>query len=392
MLLNKNSEGEITFVLTHSDVLNESEIAKNGAFSSRLDLALKRAQEVRWKFVQDMEKDLWTDAGAQTAQQTQTSAASAFGCFCVSATDYLRVAGLDVHKPLTFNTTGETQIPGLRKQMHMQVLKRQIDSVSNPLNLLCATMKTIVAHLQDPGTHEEHRRQKCEEITSRHVRIFQTRIQDILSSWEQVAMSNLQSSLAAKVRAGAASGKAQAESTSNEWAVHSNYHHMTYKGMVRRDCEWSHPTKGNLDWPEELAAPVYDKWHGPTWELVLDWNTTDRLRLNSRFDYRGISPRPGDPLVIGKGHRFNSTPRFGKDWRQLFGQVLPGQVAHVKQRLREASEHLHRDLRHEVLMAGCRGKDELDALQGSLAKGTCRSDRVLGLRVYPVMIVAPLNY
>jgi len=311
VLLDKNSEGEIAFILTHSDVLNESEIAKKGG-GSRQTLALRRAEEVPFKFAQDMERELWDSDVSQLASRK----GSVLGAFAVSATDYLRVQGYDIYEPLTFENVQQTQIPKVRQQMHMQALKRRCDIDRAPLNQICSVLKKVIAHLSDPGTEEENRRRKCEEIVRRHVKEYQEVVSEILSSWQALAMDQLHNSLAAKIRQGASKGSAAAEATSNEWAVHSNYHHATYKGMVRRGCTWDHPKRGNLDWPEELAEPVYKT--------------------------------------------------FGKNWRDLFGTVLPQQASHVKSKLQEAMKTLHEGIQRDVVQGGCRHKAEVVALQDGL--------------------------
>eukprot|EP00435_Cladocopium_sp_Y103_P059151 s631_g21.t1 len=307
VLLDKNSEGEITFILTHSDVLNESEIAKRGG-GSRKKLALQRAKEVPFKFAQDMERELWHSDGNQ--------AASALGAYAVSATDYLRIQGFDIYEPLTFDTQEETQVPMVRQQMLMQALKRHCDAVRTPVNQICSVLKKVVAHLSDPGTEEENRRRKCENIVQRHVAMYQEVVTQILSSWEASAMEELHHTLASKIRQGASKGAAAAEATSNEWAVHSNYHHATYKGMVRRGCTWEHPSRGHLDWPEELAEPVYKK--------------------------------------------------FSKNWRDLFGTKLPQQASDVKSRLQQAMQRLHANIQREVVQGGCRQETQVVALQEGL--------------------------
>ena len=173
VLLDKNGEGEITFILTHSDVLNEAEVAKNGG-GSRRKLALRRAADVPYKFAQDMEKELWAGAGAR----------SVLGAFAISATDYLRLEGLDVYEPLTFEQQHETQIPKVRQQMHMQALKRHCDRGWTPIRKVSSTLKKMVAHLSDPGTEEENRWKQCEAIARDHVQTYRNSVESILSSWE----------------------------------------------------------------------------------------------------------------------------------------------------------------------------------------------------------------
>jgi hypothetical protein len=41
--------------------------------------------------------------------------------------------------------------------------------------------------------------------------------------------------------------QADASGMAQDWSTHSKYHHATYKGMVRRNCQWQHPSKGELD-------------------------------------------------------------------------------------------------------------------------------------------------
>ena len=130
------------------------------------------------------------------------------------------------------------------------------------------------------------------------------------------AIKHLQDTLAAKIRQGAAKGSAAAEATSNEWAVHSNYHHATYKGVVRREGKWDHPVRGDVDWPEELAEPVYKS--------------------------------------------------FSKQWRDLFGSILPQQINRVKSKLQEAMAALHEGVQEDVVQQGCRRRSEVIALQGGL--------------------------
>ena len=140
-------------------------------------LALQRAQEVPFKFAQEMERELWHSDGAQATS-------SVLGAFAVSATDYLRVKGFDVYEPLTFEDERQTQVPQVRTQMHMQTLKRHADADRMPLNQLCDVLKKVVAHLNDPGTEEENRRQKCQEIVQRHVKAFQQAVSRVVTSWE----------------------------------------------------------------------------------------------------------------------------------------------------------------------------------------------------------------
>ncbi len=149
-------------------------------------------------------------------------------------------------------------------------------------------------------------------------------------------MDQLHNSLAAKIRQGASKGSAAAEATSNEWAVHSNYHHATYKGMVRRGCTWDHPKRGNLDWPEELAEPVYKT--------------------------------------------------FGKNWRDLFGTILPQQASHVKSKLQEAMKTLHEGIQRDVVQGGCRHKAEVVALQDGLDFSSSAFSRSLVLIWFLLLI------
>ena len=95
--------------------------------------------------------------------------------------------------------------------------------------------------------------------------------------------------------------------------LHSVYHHKTYNGMVQRQGTWNHHTKGHLNWPEELAAPVYD--------------------------------------------------RFTKDWRDMFGRELPSHVKYLLNLLQQASKELHETIQKEVVSAGCRTAAQIQALQ-----------------------------
>ena len=80
----------------------------------------------------------------------------------------------------------------------------------------------------------------------------------IFAQFQYAATEGLQKNLRSKITKGAMDGRRQAAGTAEEWNTHSRYHHMTYKGMLQRSGVWNHPQKGRLDWPEELAAPVYD--------------------------------------------------------------------------------------------------------------------------------------
>lgn len=86
--------------------------------------------------------------------------------------------------------------------------------------------------------------------------------------------------------------------------------------MVRRGCTWDHLKRGHLDWPEELAEPVYND--------------------------------------------------FSKQWRDLFGTILPQQVNQVKSDLQRALTSLHNGIQQDIVQQGCRHQSEVVALQQGL--------------------------
>jgi len=147
----------------------------------------------------------------------------------------------------------------------------------------------------------------------RHRDKFKEAVVYVLEDLENRATDQLEHKLQMKIRKGAQDGRRQAAGTVGEWNTHSNYHHATYKGMVCRNGVWQHHTRGSLDWPEELAGPVYD--------------------------------------------------RFTTDWRTLFGQELPAMVSIARERLKKATIVLHDGLATELVSAGCRTKTQVHALQ-----------------------------
>jgi len=169
-----------------------------------------------------------------------------------------------------------------------------------------------MAHLSDAGTREEKRRHS-EGIVRKHSEMFKQAVAAALEDLEARAADQLENRLQMKIRKGAQDGRQQAVGTVGEWNTHSNYHHGTYKGMVRRDGVWQHHTRGNLDWPEELAGPVYD--------------------------------------------------RFTTDWRALFGQDLPAMVSDMREKIKKATSTLHNGLATDLASAGCRTKTQVNALQ-----------------------------
>ena len=61
VLLDKSGVGEITFILTRSDMVNEAELQKMCVFGenkSRPKFAFAGAEAVRWNCVQQFEKQL----------------------------------------------------------------------------------------------------------------------------------------------------------------------------------------------------------------------------------------------------------------------------------------------------------------------------------------------
>ena len=115
-----------------------------------------------------------------------------------------------------------------------------------------------VPYLSDTGTREECRRQAAKQIVKSRCCEFSSHMAGIFAQFQYAATEGLQTNLRSKITKGAMDGRRQAAGTAEEWNTHSRYHHMTYKGMVQRSGVWNHPQKGRLDWPEELAAPVYD--------------------------------------------------------------------------------------------------------------------------------------
>jgi len=397
-LLDKSGAGEITFVLTHSDVLSEVELEqKVGEGKSRCELALWRNGHVRWECVERLQQSMvgngaadpqelikiepstihdgsrlvvtaaaqaqaggeqgiplwaspasWTilkqlqngervtacgpivnidgyelvpvrPRGAVEVQYLAAVPPNQFGCFTVSAPDCMRLEGLDLHLPQTFSSIPDTQIPDLRKQMHLQVLKRRVAVVKPFVRELDAQLRIVVAHLSDPGTKEEDRRRRSKEIVDSACEDFKQKLRVVLDSWERSATCQLEGLLQKKIDSGALEATKSAKGTAREWSTHSIYHHATYKGMVTRECYWEHPTRGVLDWGEELAGPAYD--------------------------------------------------RFTNDWRTAFGQEFPSQVKALQLQLKTMESIFHKGLAAELVKSKCRTQAEIETLQHGIDLG-----------------------
>nr|XP_034336655.1 uncharacterized protein LOC105330416 isoform X4 [Crassostrea gigas] len=276
--------------------------------------------------------------------------------FCVSATEYQKMRNiiLDDGPPTVFGTEQETQIPALRSYIHQMTEVRHRSSMERILQ----TVAQFVFDIQNYLTEAETVQTKGERLKSRSAieeRTFtlKQKFESVIAQLQADIEGAISNQIKPKLGEGITAATARANEQTAKWSAPvdkenkqaGGLHWCTYRATVRRQGVYSSPTYGQVNFNEDLTAPMYNSI-SIVWDKVFSgilWGYFERFKVTVLMVLRQFVANLCQELQT-HGVQSSSTQRVQLYLLDTANQKLTETVAQLKEYVTERQRDASRVL------------------------------------------------
>jgi hypothetical protein len=213
--------------------------------------------------------------------------------FCISANDYLKVAGIKSSgdgKAATFCDPESTNIPSLFQFVSTLTSRRRDVAARSLLRASSDLLNGIKLYIADSGTADEALGETAKHAFESQAESLQRTMQQCSASFTAAVRQRVKDSLKPAVDAGTAQARSAALTTVTTWGSKDRrsreqrngggLYWGTYQATVRRDGVYNSGSCGAIDMNQELTDPVEAA-------MMVGWNTTMNAAITTQLETCG---------------------------------------------------------------------------------------------------------
>eukprot|EP01122_Echinamoeba_exundans_P016614 TRINITY_DN8479_c0_g1_i1.p1 TRINITY_DN8479_c0_g1~~TRINITY_DN8479_c0_g1_i1.p1 ORF type:complete len:1374 (+),score=380.54 TRINITY_DN8479_c0_g1_i1:97-4218(+) len=271
MLLMDGLYSTITFIATHADQLNRTEMVKNLKLprdTPLLEVAKARNAYTRTRIKADFKAGL--EEMARNAKQSADAVRSFYlPVFTVSSFDYQKCVGHFAADggPSTFVDPEDTEIPALKRYVYELTIRRRHEAIVRYLNRVQAFMANVEHFLSDEGTQDRDSRERIYELFMECKKGLTATLDQQLQALQTDLDTSVKNTVLNSLPTGVRSAEDNAVSTVTKWSAPkvrsaapangTGLHWASYRATVRRDGIFSSPAAGSVNFNQDLAEPIF---------------------------------------------------------------------------------------------------------------------------------------
>eukprot|EP00698_Gefionella_okellyi_P025647 TRINITY_DN9456_c0_g2_i1.p1 TRINITY_DN9456_c0_g2~~TRINITY_DN9456_c0_g2_i1.p1 ORF type:complete len:1253 (-),score=282.11 TRINITY_DN9456_c0_g2_i1:1602-5360(-) len=207
--------------------------------------------------------------------------------FCVSSTDSLKLSGkLKGEGPPMFMQQEDTQMPKLRNHLVELTQKRRRAVAMHLARVVSQFLASVATYLSDSGTGDQDIRERVRPLFDAQVRDLSAKLRDVTEKFRDGVTGLLKTNLEPRLKHGITAAEKQALATVNKWGAPMNredrqkggLHFGTYRATCVRDGgPWRSPTFGDIDFNDQLAAPIFNAV-SVAWDTLMNTDLPARVQ------------------------------------------------------------------------------------------------------------------